>query len=136
MNPRDAIILALTPGTPFNDKGLVFRSADALGAFAGIETAEVMDLLVGDLAQLVTCKPSKKNKGVMVALKAQLQANPAAQVKIAGGPAFNDWSPPLMAAAAEAQALNVALEIKTEDDIDEMEENLQDDLDEDESADF
>jgi hypothetical protein len=133
MNPRDAIILALTPGTPFNDKGLVFRSADALGAFAGIETAEVMDLLVGDLAQLVTCKPSKKNKGVMVALKAQLQAQPAAQVKIAGGPAFNA---PLMAAAAEAQALNVALEIKTEDDIDEMEENLQDDLDEDESADF
>lgn len=132
MNPRDAIILALTPGTPFNEKGLVFRSAATLGAFAGIEPGEVLDLLVGDLGPLVTCKPSKKNKGVMVALKDQLQ-NRAVPIKIAGGPAFNA---PLAAAAQEAQALNQPVEVKMADDIDEMEENLQDDLDDGEDEDF
>jgi hypothetical protein len=126
MNPLDAIILALTPGTPFNDKGLVFRSVDTLRAFAGISTNEVMDLLIGDLALLVTCKPSKKNKGVMVALKAQLQVQPPVQIKIAGGPAFNA---PLFAAAEEAKALNAPIAVAVAAYIDELEENLQDEMD-------
>lgn len=121
MNPRDAIIMALTPGSPFNEKGLIFRSTQTLGAFAGIEPAEVLDLVAGDLSQDVSCKPSKKGKGIMVALKAQLAAQPAAPIKIAGGPAFNA---PLVAAAKEALALNAP--------VDELEENLQDDLDEEE----
>lgn len=118
MNPRDAIIMALTPGSPFNEKGLIFRSTQTLGAFAGIEPNEVLDLVAGDLSQDVSCKPSKKGKGIMVALKAQLAAQ-AAPIKIAGGPAFNA---PLVAAAQEALALNAP--------VDELEENLQDDLDE------
>ena len=127
MNPQDAIILALTPGSPFNDKGLVFRSTHTLAAFAGIELGAVLDLLVGDLAQLVTCKPSKKNKGVMVALKAQLQAQvqPAAPIKVAGGPAFNA---PLMAAVQKAHAPNAQIEFALPA-VDELEENLQNDLD-------
>lgn len=129
MNPRDAIIVALTPGTPFNEKGLVYRSAETLSAFAGISPDEVRDLLVGDLAQMVSCKPSKKKAGVlMVALKAQLQAQPPAPIKVAGGPAFNA---PLVAAAKEAKALNAPIEVAAAapPDIDEFEENLQDDLD-------
>lgn len=132
MNPRDAIIMALTPGSPFNEKGLIYRSTQTLGAFAGIEAGEVLDLIAGDLSAMVSCKPSKKGKGIMVALKAQLQAQPVAPLKVAGGPAFNV---PLVAAAKEAQELNAPIEaavIPAPNDLDELEENLQDELDEEE----
>lgn len=125
MNPRDAIILALTPGSLFNSKGLVFRSTYTLAAFAGIEPGDVVDLLAGDLAQEVSCKPSKKGKGIMVALKAQLQAQPVEPIKIAGGPAFNA---PLAAAAQQAQALAEPIAVQVADE--DLDEDLDDDLDE------
>lgn len=90
MNPRDAIVMALTPGSPFNAKGLVFRSALSLCAFTDLSLGEITDLLAGDLAPMVTCKPSKKGKGFLVALReVEAQAEAAQQQLVAvGGPAF------------------------------------------------
>jgi hypothetical protein len=94
MNPRDAIVTALTPGSPFNPNGLVFRSVQSLCAFAQLEVPEIMELLAGDLAAQVACKPGKKGK-VLVALKVHLPepapvpAGAVQQVQVAGGPAFN-----------------------------------------------
>lgn len=90
MNPRDAIVTALTPGSPFNANGLVFRSVQSLRAFTQLEIPEIMEILAGDLAAQVTCRPSKKpEKGLMVALKAFLPQPAVQQVQVAGGPAFN-----------------------------------------------
>lgn len=90
MNPRDVIVTSLTPGTPFNPKGKIYRSVKSLGVITGISEGDIMELLAGDLAALVSCKPSAKGKGLLVALKNQL---PAEQVQVVGGPAFN---PPAM----------------------------------------
>lgn len=75
MNPQDIIVTALTPGTPFNEKGLIYRSVNSLAAIVGLPTGEVMGLLAGDLAGMVSCKPSKKGKGLLVALKANIPAD-------------------------------------------------------------
>lgn len=72
MNPQDIIVTALTPGSPFNEKGLIYRSVESLSAIVGLPTGEIMGLLAGDLAGMVSCKPSKKGKGLLVALKANL----------------------------------------------------------------
>jgi hypothetical protein len=72
VNATDKIITALTPGSIFNRNGKVFRSISSLAQFAGLEEAEVLELLNGDLTDVVTCKPSKKGKGILVALTAQI----------------------------------------------------------------
>ena len=72
MNTTDKIITALTPGSIFNRNGLIFRSVFSLAEFSGLEENEVLELLNGDLAQMVTCKPSKKGKGILVALTEQI----------------------------------------------------------------
>jgi len=68
VNTNDRIITALTPGSIFNGSGLVWRSLNSLAQFAGLEENELIDLLNGDLAGVVTCKPSTKGKGILVAL--------------------------------------------------------------------
>lgn len=109
MNPRDAIVLALTPGSPFNANGLVFRSVQSLRAFTQLEVPEIMEILAGDLAAQVTCRPSKKpEKGLMVALKAYIPAPGVQQVQIAGGPAFHA---PLAEAVVKAAALNAPIHV-------------------------
>ena len=93
MDPRDIIVTALTPGTPFNTKERIWRSVGTLAAFCELEAGDVMALLVGDLADQVTCKPSgQEGKGILVALKANVneaeeEADP--QVIVAGGPVMN-----------------------------------------------
>lgn len=72
MNSIDKIVAALTPGSIFNRNNLVFRSVDTLASFTGMEVNEVLELLNGDLVQLVTCKPSKKGKGILVAMTDQI----------------------------------------------------------------
>ena len=74
MNTADKIVTALTPGSIFNRNGLVFRSVNSLAEFAGIPAEEVLELLNGDMAQVVTCKPSKKGKGILVALTDRIPA--------------------------------------------------------------
>jgi hypothetical protein len=74
VNTTDKIVTALTPGSIFNRNGLIFRSLDSLAAFAEVEKDEVLDLLNGDLSDLVTCKPSAKHKGLLVALTAHVPA--------------------------------------------------------------
>ena len=73
MNVTDKIITALTPGSIFNRNGLIFRSLGSLAAFAKLEEAEVLELLNGDLVDLVTCKPSARGKGILVALTAVIE---------------------------------------------------------------
>lgn len=87
MNTTDKIITALTPGSIFNRNGLVFRSAKSLAEFAGVPEDEVLALLNGDLAQMVTCKPSKKGKGILVALTAMVEAQAQANQEAANAPA-------------------------------------------------
>lgn len=93
MSARDRIITALTPGTPFNSSGLVWRSVDALSRFAGLDPDQTLEILAGDLAEEVAVRPSKTNAGLLAALKAQIPqaADPGddVQVAVAGGPAFN-----------------------------------------------
>ena len=72
MNTADKLVTALTPGSIFNRNGLIFRSLSSLASFAELEEGEVLELLNGDMAQIVTCKPSKKGKGILVALTAQI----------------------------------------------------------------
>ena len=89
MNPIDAVIMALSPATPFNPQSKVWRSADALAQFAGITKPELQDLIAGDLAAQAVCRPSKKpEKGFLVALKSQLPAEapplPGAEDFVAG----------------------------------------------------
>lgn len=88
MNTTDKIVTALTPGSIFNRNGLVFRSVASLASFAGMEEDEILELLGGDLAQMVTCKPSKKGKGILVALTDQIPADDADQVQILAGNAI------------------------------------------------
>ncbi len=69
MNIADILKAALTPGSPLNRKGLIWRSRRALAQIAGVPEAEVLECLLGDLAQVVTCRASKKaDLGVLVAL--------------------------------------------------------------------
>ena len=95
MNTTDKLVTALTPGSIFNRNGLIFRSVGSLAEFAGMEENEVLELLNGDMAQIVTCKPSKKGKGILVALTDQIPAaggfdGVAGPVNIAAGPVGPD----------------------------------------------
>ncbi len=94
MNTRDVIVTALTPGSPFNRNGLIWRSIGALSQFAGLEPAETLELLAGDLADVATVRPSQTGMGLLAALRdnvpqAANQGEEDPQVAIAGGPAYN-----------------------------------------------
>ncbi len=93
MNTRDRVITALTPGSPFNTNGLIWRSVQALSQFAGCSYEETLELLVGDLGDIAVVRPSQTGKGLLSALKAHVPqaANPgqAEVVAAVGGPAFN-----------------------------------------------
>ena len=87
MNTTDKIVTALTPGSIFNRNGHVFRSIATLAEFADMDQDEVLGLLNGDMAALVTCKPSKKGKGILVALTDQIpQQEEDGPVVVAAGP--------------------------------------------------
>lgn len=90
MNTQDIIITVLSFGTPFNPHNKVFRTVTTLASFCNLENEEVLELLAGDLSNLVVCKPSTKGKGILVALQVNvpdLAEDP--QIAIAGGPALN-----------------------------------------------
>jgi len=95
MDQRDIIIIALTPGSPFNTNNKVWRSTRTLAAFCDCEVPEVMSLLAGDLGHLVTFKVPAKSKGILVALRENVPAPeeqenpPPQQVVVAGGPVMN-----------------------------------------------
>ncbi len=92
MNTTDRIVAALSPGSPFNANGLVWRSVTSLAQYAGVGVEEVLELLVGNLAADVAVKPSKKKDvGLLAALKVNLPGEHDADgpVVIAGGPVFN-----------------------------------------------
>ena len=72
MNVNDKIVTALTPGSFFNRKGLIFRSLRALSEFAGVDPEGLLEVLNGELAAVVTCKASGKGKGILVALTAHI----------------------------------------------------------------
>lgn len=97
MHPQDTIVTALTPGTPFNPKGLIYRSVISLAEITNLPYAEVLGLLAGDLAGMVSCKPSKKGKGLLVALKANIPPEVPAVVPVVEGeevPAVHLGFPP------------------------------------------
>lgn len=104
MNSTDRIVTALTPGSMFNRKGLVFRSVKSLAEFAGISEEDVLNILNGDLVAIVTCKPSGKGKGILVGLNEAIQAAQEA----AAGPVAIQAMPgapgaPLVAEAPEVE---------------------------------
>lgn len=88
MNAVDAIGMALTPGTVFNQQNKVFRSAKALAQFANVPQTEVLGLIAEHLANRVTIRPSQKRpeNGPLIALTEYIpaQAEPAI-VQIMGG---------------------------------------------------
>ena len=91
MNPVDAVVQALTPGSLFNQNGRIFRSAKALAQFAGTDHGGLLEILEGNLAEQVTVRPKAKRpeNGFLVALKENVpdQQEPAEgpQVKVVGG---------------------------------------------------
>lgn len=92
MDAVDAIGMALTPGTVFNQQNKVFRSAKALAQFANVDQGEVLALVAENLADRVTIRPSNKRpeNGPLIALTEfiPLQQENAVQVKIVGGNAI------------------------------------------------
>lgn len=96
MNIRDRVIIALTPGSPFNANALVWRSIEALAQFAGISAGQTLELLAGDLGDVAVVRPSAK--GLVAALKEHVPPADKVgdkpqdeQIAVAGGNAF----PPL-----------------------------------------
>ena len=93
MNTRDRITTALTPGSPFNANGLIWRSVQALSQFAGCNPDETLELLAGDLADAVVIRPSNAGKGLLAALKEHIpeaaNQGDGEVMNVAGGPAFN-----------------------------------------------
>lgn len=86
MNKVDTIVATLTPGSIFNRKGHVFRSIDVLKKFSGLEEEELFSMLDGDLVQMVTCKPSRRGRRVLVALTEHIPAEDGEQICVAAGP--------------------------------------------------
>ena len=89
MDAVDAIGMALTPGTVFNQQNKVFRSAKALAQFANVTQGEVLALVAENLAERVTIRPSNKRpeNGPLIALTEYIpqQQEDAVLVKIVGG---------------------------------------------------
>ncbi len=84
LNPVDAIGMALTPGSIFNQQNRVFRSAAALAQFASIEPSEVLGLIAESLADRVTIRPSVKHpeNGPLIALTEYLPDMPEEAVEL------------------------------------------------------
>lgn len=101
MNPVDAIVMALTPGSLFNQSGKVFRSTKALAQFAGVEQGEVLDLIANNIADQVTIRPSAKRpeNGPLVALTQHL-----ADQEQPGGPQVHIVAGNAVGAEADAPA--------------------------------
>lgn len=89
MDAVDAIGMALTPGTVFNQQNKIFRSAKALAQFANVDQGEVLALVADNLADRVTIRPSAKRpeNGPLIALTEFIpdQVENAVMVKIVGG---------------------------------------------------
>lgn len=88
MDAVDAIGMALTPGTVFNQQNKVFRSAKALAQFANVAQTEVLGLIAEHLADRVTIRPSQKRpeNGPLIALTEYIpDAAEPALVQIMGG---------------------------------------------------
>lgn len=89
MDAVDAIGMALTPGTVFNQQNKVFRSAKALAQFANVEQGEILALVADNLANRVTIRPSAKRpeNGPLIALTEYIpaQEEKAVMVKIVAG---------------------------------------------------
>ncbi len=96
MNPRDAIVKALTPGDMFNQKGLVWRSLSTLTQFACVGVPEILDILDEHFQGLVTVRPNTTHpqRGPLVALNEYIipvePAPGAPQVVVMGGNAVQD----------------------------------------------
>jgi hypothetical protein len=109
MNPVDALGMALTPGSVFNQQNKIFRSAKALAQFANVPQNEVLGLIADNLADRVTIRPSQKRpeNGPLIALTEYLplQEEPAL-VKIMGGNAVEDQ--PILGHAAAVGMAHVA----------------------------
>jgi hypothetical protein len=132
MDPVDAIGMALTPGTVFNQQNKVFRSAKALAQFANVGQGDVLALVAENLADRVTIRPSAKRpeNGPLIALTEFIpdQAEPAL-VKIMGGNVFEglaegaeEVAQPTLVENAEAlmeAVQQVTGEMDEEDDQDE-----------------
>lgn len=104
MNSIDIIQQALTPGSVLNPKNLVFRSAHTLAQFAGLSYNDTVSLIIDNLADRVTIKPSNKNpeKGPLVALNEVLDAyEPQVELKI------NLEDKPVKMTPAEAEILKL-----------------------------
>ncbi len=87
MNSTDKIVTALTPGSIFNRNAHVFRSIMTLAQFAEMDEGDVLDILNGDLSGTVTCKPSAKGKGILVALTANVpQLEVGEPIHVTAGP--------------------------------------------------
>ncbi len=95
--PLDAITMALTPGSPFNQTENPWRSAGALGQFAGISQGAVLALVVGEIMELITIKPSARHpeRGPLIALTeftVEEDGAGVAQMKIMAGTAVDGGS--------------------------------------------
>lgn len=86
MNTHDRILASLALGGPFNDKAHVWRSLATVAAFAGKDNDEVLELIVGDLAEVIVLRPSTKKPGtLMVAIKANIPAEEPGPLVVMGG---------------------------------------------------
>ena len=100
MNTADILKSALTPGSPFNRNALVWRSRSSLAQIAGIPENEVSEILLGDLAQGVTCRASKKpGVGMLVALTEHIP--PPEEEDDAAPPPEGPVQPPIEVEAGE-----------------------------------
>ena len=106
MNPVDAIVMALTPGSLFNQSEKVFRSAKALAQFANVEQGDVLQLIADNIAEQVTIRPSAKHpdNGPLIAMTEyvpeQAEHPEAPQIRVVAGNAVRDQDeavPDLMA---------------------------------------
>lgn len=118
MNPVDAIVMALTPGSPFNQNGKVFRSAKALAQFASVPQDEVLGLVAENLADRTTIRPSAKRpeNGPLIALTEfvpeQAEVPEAPQVEIVAGNAVNPAAEEAEMDAPEPAPLDGPLEVE------------------------
>lgn len=124
MNPVNAIEKALTPGSLFNQHGKIFRSAAALGQFAGLNIQEVLHLVDENLADRVTIRPSQRHpeNGPLIALTECIPDQPeegAVQVKVVGGNAVaGAEEEPVVVGEAEDDDLFGDIEVEAEEEFD------------------
>jgi hypothetical protein len=117
MNPRDAIVKALTPGDMFNQKNHIWRSIRTLTQFASCDQAEVLNTLDEHFQNLVSVKPntSHPEHGPLVALNQFLPIpEPDEVVAVMGGPAVGAPPQPELVEAGETGFGDIAGELAEE----------------------